>query len=301
MAVAAEFGGVAEQAAAEPGAVTLAFVADDLDVEAAGFDAGGAAGLRGADAGVDQVADVALEPPPKVLVERAAAREHDVLVQTAPDVDGRGLDDAVHHVRQWREEVRRVDLRVEEDLRREETFVADVDGNRSAVGVVDHMFTELFRFAVVPAELFDHIRAHVAEFFFDPLRRLEAAVGLASVSEQRLDEVGDVAAGNRNGFDRGPNHVAFGYGDDVRHAISRINDRPCQWSIGEPRWRPRGGQSQDCLHRNIQPRAVERLEHDFGRVLAVLWRIQGLEDQSAPDYCVAQAREKSPTGSVRRK
>lgn len=78
MAVAAELGRLAEQAAAKPRPVALALVRDDLHVEAARFGAARAQ-LRAADAVVHQVADVALQAAAKVLVQRRSARQHDVL------------------------------------------------------------------------------------------------------------------------------------------------------------------------------------------------------------------------------
>lgn len=71
--------------------------------------------------------DVPLQPLPKVLEHGRPPREHNVLVQIPPDVDGGGLDDRVNHFGQGGEEVGRVDFGVEEDLGSEETLVPDVE------------------------------------------------------------------------------------------------------------------------------------------------------------------------------
>ena len=87
VAVAPELGRLAQQTASEPRPVPLPLVRDHLDLQAS---APGAAAscLRGADARVDEVSDVALEAAAEVFVERRAAGEDDVLVQASTDVDG---------------------------------------------------------------------------------------------------------------------------------------------------------------------------------------------------------------------
>lgn len=86
MAVASELGGLTEQTSSEPWAVTLALVGDDLDLETTGLDAARAC-LGGVDAGVDEVADIALETATKVFVEGGTAGEDDVL-QSQPQTRG---------------------------------------------------------------------------------------------------------------------------------------------------------------------------------------------------------------------
>lgn len=78
MAVASELGGLTEQTSSEPWAVTLALVGDDLDLETTGLGATGAR-LGGVDAGVDEVADIALETAPEVFVKGGTAGKDDVL------------------------------------------------------------------------------------------------------------------------------------------------------------------------------------------------------------------------------
>ena len=70
---------------------------------------------------------IALQPPPKVIKHGAAARQDNVRVQPAADVDRRVLDHLVDDLRERGQEVGRVDLGVEKDFGREEPLVADVD------------------------------------------------------------------------------------------------------------------------------------------------------------------------------
>ena len=172
MAITPKLRCLAEQGAAKPRSVALALVRDDLDVEATALGAA-RTGLRCADARVHQVPDVALQAAAEVLVQCRAARQHDVLVEPAPHVDGRGLDDGVDDGGERGQEVGRVDFGVEEDLRGEEAFVADINDHGFAVRVRDSVFAEALGFAVEAGELFDDVRADVAEFFLDALSGFE--------------------------------------------------------------------------------------------------------------------------------
>ena len=51
------------------------------------------------------------------------------------------------------------------------------------------------------------------------------------LSEQLLDEVGDVSAGDGNVFDAGSNDVTFGHGNHVGHAVSAVDHRSRQRSL----------------------------------------------------------------------
>jgi hypothetical protein len=87
------------------------------------------------------------------------------------------------------------------------------------------VFQEPAAVTVVFAELVDDVRADVAVLLLDLLRRLERRVGLAAVSKERLDKVGNVAAGNGDGFNGRANNVALGDRDDVRDTITGIDNR----------------------------------------------------------------------------
>lgn len=68
--------------------------------------------------------------PTPHLEHSGTTREDNVLVERATDIDGRALDARVNNLGQRREEVRREDLGVEEQLGAEEPLVADVHGVR---------------------------------------------------------------------------------------------------------------------------------------------------------------------------
>jgi hypothetical protein len=78
VAVASELWCLSEQTSSEPWAVTLAFVRDDLDLETARLSTAGT-GLRGVNAGIDKMTDIALETTAEVFVEGGTTGEDDVL------------------------------------------------------------------------------------------------------------------------------------------------------------------------------------------------------------------------------
>jgi hypothetical protein len=55
-------------------------------------------------------------------------REGICLIQTSTDVDGGLLNNVVHDLWKRGQELRRIDLRVEENFRGKETFIANVNG-----------------------------------------------------------------------------------------------------------------------------------------------------------------------------
>jgi hypothetical protein len=55
-------------------------------------------------------------------------REGICLIQTPTDVDGGLLNNVIHDLGKRGQELRRIDLRVEENFRGEETFIANVNG-----------------------------------------------------------------------------------------------------------------------------------------------------------------------------
>lgn len=282
VAVRPELGRLSQQAASEPRAVPLPLVRDDLHLQAT-TPRTSAAYLTGADAVVDQVLDIPLQPAAKVLVQRATTREHDVLVQTTTNVDGAGLDNAVDHGGQGRQEVGAVDLRVEEDLGRQEALVAHVNGDLAAAGLEHGVLREACGIAVETAELLDNVRAHVAVLLLDLLGCLEGGVGLAAVTEEGLDEVCDVATGDGDRLDRRADDVSLGNGDDVGDTITGIDDSSGQRAILHLGGRPRCCKGEDGLHGDVETGAVEGLEEDLGCVFSVLGRVQGLGNGQPAD------------------
>ena len=281
VAVRPELGRLSQQATSEPRTVPLPLVRDNLHLQATAPRTS-ATHLTGADAIVDQMLDVTLQPTTKVLVQRATTREHDVLVQTTTNVDGAGLDDAVNDGGQGRKEVGAVDLRVEEDLGRQEALVAHIDGDFASTRLEDRVLRESCGITVETAELLDDIRAHVAMLLLDLLGCLEGRVGLAAVTEQGLDEVCDVATGDGDRLDRRADDVSFGNGDHMRNTVTRVDDSSGQRAVLHLGGGPRCGKGEDGLHGDIKTGAVEGLEEDLGGVFSVLGRVQGLENEGQP-------------------
>jgi len=82
--------------------------------------------LRLLDAVINGPLDITLQTLGEILEHGGASREHNVLVQTTTSVDGGALDHLVNDLWEGSEEVRAGNLGVEEDLRSEETLVANV-------------------------------------------------------------------------------------------------------------------------------------------------------------------------------
>ena len=82
-----------------------------------------------------------------------------------------------------------------------------------------------------------------------------------------LDETCDGSAGNWNVFDAGADDVPLGHGDDVGDAVPGVDDDPGQCPVPHLSPRPGRRQGEHGLHRDVEARHVETLEHDLGRVL----------------------------------
>ena len=94
----------------------------------------------------------------------------------------------------------------------------------AAAGLPDDVLGEAAPIAVEARELLDDVGADVAVFLLDLLGCLQGAVGLAPVSQQGLYKVGDVTAGDGDGLDGRANDVSLSDGDDVRDAVTGIDD-----------------------------------------------------------------------------
>jgi len=138
------------------------------------------------------------------------------------------------------------------------------------------MLQEAATIAVETGELLDDVRAHVAVLLLDLLGRLERRVWLATVSEKRLDEVGDIAASNRNRLDRRTDYVALSHRDNVSNTVTRIDNCARQGPVLDFGRGPRRRQRQHGLYGNVETCAVERLEEDLSSVFSVLGGVQRL-------------------------
>jgi hypothetical protein len=224
--------------------------------------------------------------PPEVIV---------YLVESSPDINGGRLDDVINHIRQRSQEIARIDLGVEEDFRGQEALVSDINADLASAKLLNHELLEPLRFTVKPGELLHDIRANVTEGLLDLFGSLERRIRLATVSQERLNEVGDISSGDGNRLDGGPNDVTFGlskalasravevrffgayHRDDMGDTITGIDDSTCQAPVLDLVASPTRSKCEDSLHGDVETGTVERLEHNLGRVLARLWRIKGLE------------------------
>lgn len=143
--------------------------------------------LRVCYSSVDNMLDVPLQSPSKVLEHGGSPREYDVLfqesnqtqsnhrtrethlVQAPPHIDRTRLNHIIHHFRQRRQEIRTVDLGIEEDLRRKEPLVADIN---IVFPARDAMFAGksrkvLVRIGIVFANFLDDVLTDVGVVFLD--------------------------------------------------------------------------------------------------------------------------------------
>ena len=132
---------------------------------------------------------------------------------------------------------------------------------------------------VVLSELLDDVLAHVRIVLLDLSGDLQLVLGrylrhLTALSHEIEHELRDVPPGYRDVFDGAPDHVALGAGDDMGHAVARVDDRAGERAVGHAVRGPRRGEGEHGLDGNVQPLDVERLEEDFGRLLAILRGVQ---------------------------
>lgn len=62
--------------------------------------------------------------------------------------------------------------------------------------------------------------------------------------------------------------------DDVGDTITRVNNGSGQGLLADFARGPGGSQGENSLDSNVQSLNIERLEHNLGSVLTVLWRVQ---------------------------
>lgn len=132
---------------------------------------------------------------------------------------------------------------------------------------------------VVLSELLDDVLTHVRIILLDLSGDLQLVLGrhlrhLAALSHEIEHELRDVPPGYRDVFDGAPDHVALGAGNDMGHAVARVDDRASERAVGHAVRGPRCGEGEHGLDGDVQPLNVERLEEDFGRLLAILRGVQ---------------------------
>ena len=168
-------------------------------------------------------------------------------------------------------------LRFEEDFGREESFVTDIDSSGLSVRVGDGVRLEpVVRLAIVTRKFLNNIRADVAVLLLDALGGRKRRVRLATLSEQRLNKLRDVAASDGHTLDRRANDVAFGDGDNVSDTGTRVDYGTSKGSVLDLRAGPRSSEGEHGLYSNVQTGDVERLKHDLGGGFTVLRGVQWL-------------------------
>ena len=193
-------------------------------------------------------------------------------------------------------------LWMEEDLGAQEAFVTDIDTERLLGDGVDalKLLHPLVGFRVVLGKLFGNIGADVAEALLDGFGRFQRLLGWDSdlaLPQQRLDEVGDVATGNRDVLDAASDHITFGLNRtgkihqflsidcrdsltmvyhwyDVGDTVTAVYHDARQSPFAQLSRGPRSGQSQHRLNGNVETGDVERFKHDFCRVFPIFRRVE---------------------------
>lgn len=275
VAITPKLGSLTKQRTTKPRTMSLPLVGDDLHIQATTLGASGFC-LGSLDSCIDEMPDVSLQSAAKVFIKRGATGEDNVLVETPPDVDGGLLDDGIDNVWQRGEEVTGVDFGVEKDLGSKEALISDIDDSALAIGVVDGVLGEPVRLSVVPGKLLDNVWRDVAEFFLDSFGSLEGAVGLATITQERLYKVGNVTTGDWDGFDGRADDVTLCDGDDVSDTLTTVDNGTGERAVLDLGAGPGSGESKDGLDSNVETGDVEGFEHDLGNILAVLGGVERL-------------------------
>jgi len=280
MADVVELGSGSQHATTEPHSVTLHVVSDDSDLEGLGLEVSTAQLLADLNTLVDSALDISLKSSAKVTEHSGTTRKYDVLVQRTTSIDGAVLDGLIYNLGKRCQEIAAGNLRVEEDLRTQESLVSDIAGERT-LGDRLHTFVQLdalVRLGVKLGELLDHVRADVAVGFLDSLGNLKGLSGRNSstltLSHELLNEAGDITTSNGDVLDATTNDVTISHRDDVGDTITRIDDGSGQGSLCDLLGSPRSGQRKNSLHSDVETGYIEGLEHDLCGVLSVLGSVE---------------------------
>ena len=96
----------------------------------------------------------------------------------------------------------------------------------------------LVRLRIELPELLDDILTHVRIVLLDLPGDLQLVLGrhlrhLATLSHQVEYKLRNVSPGDRNVFDGAANHIALGAGNDMGHAVTRIDDSAGERAVGD--------------------------------------------------------------------
>lgn len=138
----------------------------------------------------------------------------------------------------------------------------------------------------------NEVLAHVAVLLLDGtgnLHRVLARDALLTVDQLLPNEFSDVSTGQWNMLDATTNNEAVSDWEDVRHTVTGVNDDTGQvvWlHLREGHralWAADLTEQSECgLNTNEEALDAERLEHDLGDLLPVLWRIHGRLGEDEP-------------------
>ena len=105
----------------------------------------------------------------------------------------------------------------------------------------------LVRLRIELPELLDNILTHVRVVFLDLPGDLQLVLGrylrhLATLSHQVEYELRNVSPGDRDVFDGAADHIALGAGDDMGHAVTRVDNRAGECAVCDAVRGPRCGE-----------------------------------------------------------
>lgn len=106
----------------------------------------------------------------------------------------------------------------------------------------------LIRLRIELPEFLDDILTHVCVVFLDLPSNLQLVLGrylrhLSTLSHQVEYELRDVSPGNRDVLDGAADHIALGAGDDMGHAVARVDNRAGERAVCDTVRTPRCGES----------------------------------------------------------
>lgn len=229
----------------------------------------------------------------KAFEKSASAREHDVLIESPSVVHWARLDRVIYNLVERGSPVSVHELGVEEHLRTQESLVAHIDlDGLASVGWFVNVLLEFVREIIISVttlllliilSIFLHeVFADISVFLLDSpgdLKRILTRHGLLSITELTKHELSDVPTSERNVLDTATNDEAVSNGEDVRNTISGVDDHTREIMLAQIVARTLWSgdlrvKREDGLHTNKESFYAEGLEHDFGDLLPILWRVE---------------------------
>jgi len=222
--------------ATEPHSITLHVVRDNINLNWCGLDATLAELDGPLVTKLDKLLHITLKPAREILEHGGTTAQHDVLIETTASIDGARLDGLIDKDGKRSEEIAGEDLRVEEDLRSQETLVTNVDlVGLLADGINSVVDTEpLSGISIVLGKLLGDIRTDIAVKLLDALCHLEGLRGrdlLITLTKELLDEGSDITTSKRDVLDARTNNITLSNRDNVSHTITTINNSTSEGTI----------------------------------------------------------------------